>query len=72
MLTGTINEQCMYIKLQKFYNDTANFKYQHMILAHASAEAFFLGYVLYSTGVQKDYTFFKWNLSRNYLGLSHP
>lgn len=41
MLTETINEQYMYIKLQKFYSDTANFKHQHMIFAHVSAQALF-------------------------------
>lgn len=42
VLTGTINEQCTYIKLQKLYNDTANFKHQHVIFAHVSAQAFFI------------------------------
>lgn len=41
VFTGTINEQCTYIKLQKLYNDTANFKHQHVIFAQVSAQAFF-------------------------------
>lgn len=62
MLTETINKQYMYIKLQKFYSDTANFKHQYMIFAHVSAQAFFFFWryaLIYSLGVQKDYTFFK-------------